>query len=72
MAITGEYVHGWHVPKCSTKIWLESSGEHQSFGVPAEKGEKRSATVEVLDAYAVERWEVYIFGTSQQRQQQIS
>ena len=35
-----------------------NSGEHRSFGVPADKSEKRSASVDVLDAYAVERWEV--------------
>lgn len=61
MAITGEYVHTSNFPNGLTKIVFTTSGEHRSFGVPAEQGEKRSGTVEVLDAYAVERWEVHIF-----------
>lgn len=42
---------------------LVNRGTHRSFGVPASDGgeEKRaSVTLEALDAYAVERWEVYL------------
>lgn len=38
------------------------SGEHRSFGIPADRGEKekekRSISIESLDNYAREHWEV--------------
>lgn len=39
----------------------DARGEHRSFGIPAEKDEKRgNVSVDMLDAYAVERWEVTV------------
>ena len=35
-----------------------TSGLHRSFGVPAERDDKAAVTLDILDAYAVERWEV--------------
>ena len=61
--------NGYHwrvrVPSLTNKARSSDSndarGEHRSFGVPAEKDEKRAnVSVDMLDAYAVERWEVAI------------
>lgn len=60
MALTGEYVHRRSITVSSDESY---SGEHRSFGVPAEKNEKKSTKIEVLDAYAVERWEVRAMDT---------
>ncbi|KAF8532300.1 transcription factor Tfb2-domain-containing protein [Gautieria morchelliformis] len=46
--------------KSAFRMAITGDGEHRSFGVPTERGEKRSASVEVLDAYAVERWETIL------------
>ncbi|KDQ17691.1 hypothetical protein BOTBODRAFT_29852 [Botryobasidium botryosum FD-172 SS1] len=46
--------------KASFRTALTGGGTHQSFGVPADKGEKRSVNVEFLDSYAVERWETIL------------
>ncbi|KAF8589900.1 transcription factor Tfb2 [Ramaria rubella] len=47
--------------KAAFRMALTGDGEHRSFGVPAEKGDgKKSATLDVLDAYAVERWETIL------------
>ncbi|KIJ50918.1 hypothetical protein M422DRAFT_159156, partial [Sphaerobolus stellatus SS14] len=46
--------------RTSLRMALTGSGEQQSFGVPAEKGDKRPVPIEVLDAYATERWETIL------------
>lgn len=44
-------------------LW-QLSGTSISFGVPAESDEKRPApSTESLDAYALERWEVWMDGS---------
>ncbi|EGN99192.1 hypothetical protein SERLA73DRAFT_90464 [Serpula lacrymans var. lacrymans S7.3] len=47
--------------KASFRQAITGGGNSSSFGVPAEKDDKRSTnTVETLDAYALERWETIL------------
>lgn len=46
-------------PSLRTYELLRHSGTSVSFGVPAEPDEKRSGpSIDALDTYALERWEV--------------
>ncbi|KAF8526229.1 transcription factor Tfb2 [Hysterangium stoloniferum] len=46
--------------KAAFRMALIGDGEHRSFGVPADKDDKRSASIDALDTYAVERWETIL------------
>lgn len=59
-AITGGYIRA-NVFFLSPRayLFLRPSGISISFGVPAESDEKRAGpSIDSLDAYALERWEV--------------
>ena len=59
-AITGGYTQTTLLLSLSTHMSSRSSGTSVSFGVPAESDDKRPApSIDALDAYALERWEVY-------------
>ena len=63
-SITGGYTRITLLLSLSTHKSLRSSGTSVSFGVPADLDDKRPApSIEALDAYALERWEVYTPGT---------
>ncbi|KLO17254.1 transcription factor Tfb2 [Schizopora paradoxa] len=46
--------------KASFRQAITGGGIHRSFGVPAEKDDKAAVTLDMLDAYAVERWETIL------------
>jgi len=46
--------------KSSLRQAITGGGVHRSFGVPAEKDDKAAVTLDMLDAYAVERWETIL------------
>ncbi|KAH7884775.1 transcription factor Tfb2 [Phlebopus sp. FC_14] len=46
--------------KSSMRQAITGGGTTGSFGVPAEKDDKRSTTLDTLDAYALERWETIL------------
>ncbi|KAL5504070.1 TFB2 [Sanghuangporus vaninii] len=48
--------------KSSFRQAITGGGTHRSFGVPASDGEEKrsNVTLEILDAYAVERWETIL------------
>ncbi|KAG8930978.1 RNA polymerase II transcription factor B 52 kDa subunit [Tulasnella sp. 418] len=46
--------------KSNFRLALTGGGDHASFGVPCEREDKRSTTIEQLDQYAIERWETIL------------
>lgn len=63
MSLTGEYVIRSLLFTYQVTFYPCDSGEHRSFGIPADKSEKgkerekRSTSTESLDNYAREHWE---------------